>query len=217
MSIEKLIHARKLIDFIENEINLELIPSNVCPYDKHIGALFTDIILQAGLNYKHIVSPRVNNVYNNYPEAYTVKKFVSVIEVDGLENIIQWKHEIKLKRVSDLINFCLNNEIDTAQELKAFLIQEDNKKAFLTINGIGSKTYDYLLKLMNVDTIAVDRHIYSFLSKAGIETKDYYFSKTIVEYAADIMNVSRRSIDYSIWTYMAYSEKKESEQFVFEF
>lgn len=217
MSIEKLIYARKLIDFIENEINLDLIPSNNCPYDKHIGALFTDIILQAGLNYKHIVSPRVNNVYNNYPDAYTVKKFLSVIETNGLENIIQWKHEIKLKRINDLVNFCLNNEIDTAQELKEFLVQEENKKDFLSINGIGSKTYDYLLKLMNVDTIAVDRHIYSFLSKAGIETKDYYFSKTIVEYAADIMSVSRRSIDYSIWTYMAYSEKKESEQFVLEF
>jgi hypothetical protein len=216
MNIEKLIHARKLIDFIENEINLELIPSNNCPYDNHIGALFTDIILQAGLNYKHIVSPRVNNVYTNYPEAYTVKKFLNVIEVDGLENIINWKHEIKLKRISDLIFFCIDHKIDSTEELKLFLLQEENKKQFLMINGIGSKTYDYLLKLMNVDTIAVDRHIYSFLEKAGIKTKDYDFSKGIVEFAADIMNVSRRSIDYSIWSYMAYSEKKESEQFVLE-
>lgn len=217
MNIEKLIHARKLIDYIENEIKLELIPSNNCPYDNHIGALFTDIILQAGLNYKYIVSPRVNNLYHNYPEANTVKNFFNLIEADGLENIIQWKHEIKLKRIIDLINFCLKNEIDSTEELKFFLLQEDNKKEFLTINGIGSKTYDYLLKLMNVDTIAVDRHIFSFLEKAGIEARDYHFSKGIVEFAADIMNVSRRSIDYSIWTYMAYTEKKESNQTVLEF
>ena len=207
MNIEKLMHARKLVDFIEGEINLKLIPSNFCPYNNHIPALFTDVILQAGLNYKHIVYPRVLSVYKNYPKTDSVKKFCALIEKVGLEKIIHWKNEVKLNRLKNLLSFCLINNIDTAEELKLFLVKAENKGKFLAIDGIGLKTYDYLLKLMNVDTIAVDRHIFSFLEKAGIKTNDYNYSKNVVEFAADMMNISRRSIDYSIWTYMAYELK----------
>ena len=112
----------------------------------------------------------------------------------------------------NLIEFCLEKKINTAQELKEFLIDGDNKNYFLDINGIGNKTYDYLLKLLDVETIAIDRHIHKFLESAGIGKTDYLNSKYIVEFAADLMNVSRRSIDYSIWTYMAYKEKNNSQQ-----
>lgn len=67
-----------------------------------------------------------------------------------------------------------------------------------------------MLKLLGVESVAVDRHIYKFVSAAGIIYKDYKEVKQIVEYAADIMQVSRRTIDYSIWMYM--SDKKRALQ-----
>lgn len=206
--MEKLIHARKLVDFIESNSSFKIISPNNCPYNEHIGALFTDIILQAGLNYKHIVFPRVFNLYNEYPEANTVKGFAKLIENKKLETIISWKHHTKLKRINNLIDYCISNHIDSAVEIKAFLLKEENKALFLNIDGIGSKTYDYFLKLLGVDIVAVDRHIFSFLEKVGISKRDYYYSKSIVEFAADLMDISRRSIDYSIWCYMAYTERK---------
>lgn len=216
MSLNKIINARKLVDFIENEVDLALIPCNICPYYNHIGALFTDIILQAGLNYKSVVSPRVNRVFLNYPSANTVSGFYQLIQINGLENIILWKNDIKLNRMMNLIYFSLENEVNTSLDLKIFLLDQNNRSSFLGINGVGNKTYDYLLKLMNVDTVAVDRHIFSFLEKAGIDPVDYAHSKSVVEYAADIMNISRRSIDYSIWTYMAYDNKIKSPQLLLD-
>ncbi|MDL2290360.1 hypothetical protein LJB95_03040, partial [Paludibacteraceae bacterium OttesenSCG-928-F17] len=56
------------------------------------------------------------------------------------------------------------------------------------------------------DTIAVDRHIYSYVEQAGIEYKNYEMIKNIVEFAADILNISRRSIDYSIWSHMSKNQ-----------
>lgn len=213
MNIEKIIHAQQLVDYIKKDINFEVVPSNNCPYHNHIGALFVDIVLQAGVNYKNIVAPRVNKIYYNYPEADTVFKFQQLIHEKELSALISWNNDIKLNRIIRLVEFCIAHQIDSASELKQFLIQDsNNKKIFLSINGIGSKTYDYLLKLMNVDTIAVDRHIYSFLLNAGIEISDYDYIKSVVEFAADFMNISRRSIDYSIWKYMAYTQKTTSAQ-----
>lgn len=48
------------------------------------------------------------------------------------------------------------------------------------------------------ESVAVDRHIYKFISDAGIIYKDYKEVKQIVEYAADMMQISRRTLDYSI-------------------
>lgn len=213
----KIRDARKLVDFIEANTTFELIPSNFCPYHNHVAALFTDIVLQAGLNYKNIVAPRVMRVFNNYPNCETVQEFYNLILEEGLEEIILWKNDIKLNRIYDLIQFCLSNEINTSQELKTYLLISDNRNSFLNIKGFGNKTYDYLLKLLNVDTIAVDRHIFSFLDMAGIYTKDYTYTKNVVETAADLMDISRRSIDYSIWSYMAYENKRNSPQVILEF
>jgi len=217
MSTSKLIEARKLVDFIEGNNAFLLIHSNFCNYSNHIPALFTDIVLQAGLNYKSVVAPRVKKVLSDYPNCITINDFCQLLDYEVLENIISWKNEIKLTRMRDLLNYCLANEINTSEDLKLFLLEADNKSSFLNLKGFGDKTYDYLLKLLNVDTIAVDRHIYSFLDMAGIVAVDYNYSKSIVETAADLMDIPRRSIDYSIWYHMAYENKKSNSQTLLEF
>lgn len=67
------------------------------------------------------------------------------------------------------------------------------------------------MKLLGVESVAVDRHVYKFVSDAGIIYKNYKEAKQIVEYAADMMQISRRALDYSIWLYM--SNKKRAVQF----
>jgi hypothetical protein len=212
--------ARKLADFISNLDEFKRYDvANEFSYT-HIGALFTDIVLQAGVNYTTVVRPRVNQVLVNYPEAYTVKKFQEVVEREGLETIINWKHDVKIERIKRLINFCLENEINSCADLKIYLLKKNNQEKLLEINGVGPKTLDYLLKLLNFDTVAVDRHIYSFVEMAEIDAKGYHPTKKIVEYAADFLEVSRASIDYSIWKFMSNKEPEvtvESNQLSFAF
>mgnify|MGYP001425175538 CR=1 FL=1 len=92
------IEINKLIQFIEGKQDFNLIRSNICFYNNHLGAVLTDIILQAGLNYKTVVLPRVLRVYNNFDEADNLDNLISTINSVGLESFLNWKNHIKLKR-----------------------------------------------------------------------------------------------------------------------
>jgi hypothetical protein len=71
------------------------------------------------------------------------------------------------------------------------------------IRGVGPRTVDYLYGLVGLDFIALDRHIRAFVSDAGVTAADYDFLQTVVSYAADLLGVSRRHFDASIWAYVS--------------
>lgn len=204
------IEARKLADYIQ-QINLatERDGNSHDPY-KHIGALYTNVVLQAGLNYRTVVQPRVLRILTNYPDATTVNAFLKVIERDGMENVLNWKHVDKIDRMYNLLAFSTKMSINTCDDMAVFLRDESNQQKFLTIRGMGNKTLDYTLKLLSFDTIAVDRHIYSFIEQAGLSIVDYKTTKRVVEFAADILEVSRSAMDYSIWLYMSTNRNRQT-------
>ena len=43
---------------------------------------------------------------------------------------------------------------------------------------------------------------------------DYFEIKEVVEFAADIMGSSRRSLDYSIWSYMSHKRSSIGELYL---
>jgi len=197
------IEINKLIQFIENKQDFNIIKSNSCFYNSHLGAVLTDIVLQAGLNYKTVVLPRVLRVYKKYNNAYNLTSLVNTIDEIGVERFLDWKNQIKLKRFESIVEYLINNSIQTTDELLLHLNKEPNIESFLSVQGIGNKTIDYFFKLMHVETIAVDRHIVNFLNQAEVNFNNYHSAKRIVEFTADMLNVSRRDIDYSIWNYMS--------------
>ena len=98
--------------------------------------------------------------------------------------------------------------------LQIIFVVSDNLRLVL-LNGDNNKRIILCFSCqaspdMGVESVAVDRHVYEFVSDAGIIYKDYKEAKQIVEYAADIMQISRRALDYSIWLYM--SNKKRGVQ-----
>jgi thermostable 8-oxoguanine DNA glycosylase len=197
------IEINKLIHFIENHQEFNIVKSNNCFYNTHLGAILTDIILQAGLNYRTVVFPRVLNVYNNFNKAHDLNGLLDTINETGIERFLNWRSETKLYRFQSVLEYLQVNSIQTTKELTNHLFDDKNSENFLSIHGIGNKTIDYFFKLMHVDTIAVDRHIINFLNQANISFTNYHNAKKIVEYTADILNISRRDIDYSIWNYMS--------------
>lgn len=213
--------ARKLADFInELEDNFTFYSMESEYNYTHVGALITNIILQAGLNYNTVVKPRVEKVLLQYPNDNTTNKFQELINRDGLENIINWKHHTKLNRMYDFIHFLRDNNIDTCFDLKKYLQQYENQREILNLEGIGPKTVDYLLKLLNFDVVAVDRHIYNFVEMAEVEIKGYDYTKRTVEYAADFLDIPRKTLDYSIWSYMSnkdFIKNDKEKQLIFEY
>lgn len=203
--------ARELVDYIKRLESFNTIIVSNKPTYSHIGGLFTDIVLQSGLNYKNVVKPRVLHVIKNYPEAKTVNGFAKAINIKGINHIINWNHPVKIKRILDLISFSQVHSINTCKDLSIFLKANNSRLSFLSINGFGPKTLDYTLKLLSFDTVAIDRHITLFVNQAGLNIKDYYSLKNIVEYAADFMNISRSSLDFSIWKYMSTGQNKNDQ------
>lgn len=196
-------HALRLKEYIDALPSFAFIDTPACPYSGHIGALFTDTILQAGLNYRSVVLPRVEHVLQDFPDAVTVSAFARALFTQGTGNVLRWKNHIKIRRIEELVSFCGDHSIETASDLAAFLTTSTGEAGIKRLNGIGDKTCDYLKRLLGVDTVAVDRHIRGFLAEAGIDTGSYSEVKAIVEFAADFLSVSRRTLDYSIWVYMS--------------
>ncbi len=159
--------------------------------------------------------PRVAYILEFFPNAKTVKTFSSVLGHYGVNKVLNWNSDIKTQRMEDLVAFCLAHSIDTTTELAHFLKEKKGEEALKKINGIGNKTCDYLKRLLGFDNVAVDRHIRAFLVRADIKYDNYYDIKEVVEFAADFMEMDRRTLDYSIWSYM--SNQTKIQQLVFDF
>lgn len=199
--------ALRLKEYIDTIDDFCYIAPEPCPYADHIGALFTDAILQAGLNYRKVVWPRVHHVLRTFPFADTVHAFAEVLGKYGTENVLQWNNSEKIRRIEELVSFCIANGIETSIQLMEFLRYESNISSLKNIKGIGDKTCDYMKRLLGFDTVAVDRHIRTFIEDAHIPCHDYCDIKEIVEFTADLMSCTRRGLDYSIWNYMSRKEK----------
>ena len=201
-------NALRLKEFINQMDDFKFVKPEYCPYIDHIGALFTDTILQAGLNYRSVVWPRVAHVLETFPYATTVSVFAEVLDNYGTANVLHWRNADKIQRMNELVWFCIDNRIETSRQLTDFLKYDNNILLLKDIHGIGNKTCDYLKRLLGFDTVAVDRHIRSFMESADIFCDDYFDIKEIVEFAADFMEKPRRVLDYSIWSYMSRKEQK---------
>lgn len=172
----------------------------------HAGEVLVNAVLQSGVSYRTVVAPRVASVRLRYPEAATVKAFHRVLHKEGAYVVLQWKHHEKPSRLVSLTDFVYSEDIDSISDLCTWLSVASNRRRLLRIHGIGPKTVDYLGGLVGVQGVAVDRHLRSFATKAGIACVKYDDMKRVVEYAADMLGVKRSVFDYSIWRHETASQ-----------
>lgn len=168
---------------------------------QHLGAVLADAVLQSGLNYTHVVLPRVKRIERMYPEARTRSGFECVLARDGADAVLAWQHPEKPARLLRLLDHLRMHSIETVEELAAYMVREERRDDLLSIHGIGPKTADYLAALAGVQTIAVDRHVKAFVEDAGVSIKDYAGLRLTVGYAADLLGIPRGALDGSIWAF----------------
>ncbi|WP_158151288.1 HhH-GDP family DNA glycosylase [Pantoea ananatis] len=177
----------------------------------HIGVILADAALQAGVNYNNVVKSRIENIYHNFPECYKLSN-VHLLTIAGRSSeFLRWNHHVKVQRFENLVLFMRDNNIEYVKDLYHALEKDQFKEGLLNIHGVGPKTIDYLSCLVGIDSIAVDRHIKKFATRAGLYTESYDLIKDTFCYAADFLSISRRDFDYLIWEFESSvsSEKKQ--------
>lgn len=212
-NLEILVSARKVANFAASE-GIEVDSVWCRPTYEHIGAVFADSILQAGLNYATVVRPRVDHILRNFLFADNVAALIEIIEAGETKSFLNWTHETKIKRFEALVRAADKYSVSSVDDLRSLLTTQDFEKYLLTINGVGPKTYDYMSCLVGIESIAVDRHIKTYARRAGVEGDSYGYLKRVFCFAADLLSVSRRSFDSWVWE---REKSRASKQMGFDF
>ncbi len=169
----------------------------------HMGATLTDTVLQAGLNYRSVVLPRVQHVLSVYPQAHTTSSFSQVLRDVGPGIVLRWSHPEKIQRLSRLVDLFLTKKLETELDVACWLSSAPAAIELLSIKGIGPKTLDYLKILVGIPSVAVDRHIRTLFRIVGLEYKDYDDFKSVIYQAAEILNIQPQILDGIIWQYVS--------------
>ena len=184
------------------------------PVYHHMGAVLADSVLQAGLNYSTIVLPRVQAILKRFPHATTLTAVIQIITTQGSGKFLQWQHHEKVSRFDGLVGFLACSRIENTSDLGEALLDDDFRVDIQKVRGVGPKTVDYMACLVGVDCIAVDRHIRGFAELAGLKGDGYHYLRDAFSFAADLLSISRREFDASIWHFQA---TKNSRQMVLDF
>ena len=197
-------NAKALVKYIGTLTDFQIVDPSY-PYN-HMGATITDAMLQAGINYEAVVKPRVNCVYE-YHEARTTSGFLKLLARKDPHVLLNWKGEKpnRVMRVAKLFN---SENIETEEQLKTWLAKEENAQKLGKVKGVGNKTLDYFNMLSGMHTSAIDRHLQSFLHRAGIHVVSYLEAQEVINKAANQLKVKESTFDHSIWKYM--SDRKGS-------
>lgn len=197
--LEVLTAARRVADFASAQGVPSSFPVRRSTYG-HVGALFADAVLQAGLSYHSVVMPRIGRILKEFPDVNRIGALIYLIKSGDTAHFLDWTHSTKLKRFEYLVYFFHHAKIDTATEIRNALMSPAFCNNLRSVNGIGPKTIDYISCLVGIESIAVDRHIRSFAIRAGLDHDDYGFLKDTFCFAADFLSISRREFDAWVWS-----------------
>lgn len=196
------LQAQKLAVFIQNKQFDPIMPPILY---HHIGAIITDSVLQAGLNYRNVVYPRVYNLLTNYADYNTTSDFIILMQTIPLADLISWNNKKKLQLIHSVSWLLFNSKIESDTELSEWLNYQTNVEQLARLDGIGPKTIDYMKTLSGNPVFAIDRHLLNFLKLAGIHTSTYQEASNIYHLAAKILCKNEYELDKQIWNYMSMS------------
>lgn len=197
-AIQMLVAARRVADYaleVGADISRETIRTS---YD-HMGAIVADCVLQAGLNYRSVVLPRVSTILERFQGLDRTSELVDLIARGETSRFLNWHHTEKIGRFEALVGFLSEHSVENASMLKNRLQDSSFVAALRDVRGVGPKTVDYMQCLVGIDSIAVDRHVRTFAKRVGVVEDDYDFLKSVFCYAADLLSVSRREFDAWVW------------------
>jgi 3-methyladenine DNA glycosylase/8-oxoguanine DNA glycosylase len=200
-------NAKKLVRYIGTLSDFRIVKRQG-PCYQHMGATICDTILQAGLSYRTVVAPRINRLMEAWPAAISTSDFNTHVESFDLPSVLKWNDEEKPRRIKELTAFLLAVGLESEYEVAAWLSVSGRGQDLLSVRGVGPKTADYLAGLVGAESVAVDRHIRTFVKTAGIEIREYECIRATVSAAATMMGVLPQELDHAIWQRMSQSRQR---------
>lgn len=196
--------SRMLIEFIESLPDFT-IENEIDERYEHMGATITDAILQAGINYKTVVKPRVERLRNSFPSASTTSGFLELATSRNIHDIVNFRG-VEPDRILAVTHLFKGKGVECEDDLREWLKDLRNISMLKSISGIGAKTVDYFKILVGFGNECGGQAFRNFIRNAGMQVSGYKKRQEIINQAADVMNIRRAVLDHSIWKYM--SEKK---------
>jgi hypothetical protein len=176
-----------------------LVDARSCRREDHIGALLADCVLQAGLNYRYVVEPRVRRLKTLYPYATRISILADLLEDLGAETVLQWNHPEKPRRLERMVGVLVQRGIETTSDLGDWVVTDEGRTALVAVKGVGPKTIDYMQILCGRPTCAVDRHVISFMEDAGVTPRNYEHAHALFTRCATSLRVSPDVLDAAVW------------------
>jgi hypothetical protein len=170
----------------------------------HLGALLADVSLQAGVNYDHVVRPRVNYVLAEFPATATVSSLKTLILEIGVEQFLQWKGRAKIGVFTSILGTLDQRSIETVEDVSAWSSTLEANRILLGIRGFGYKSFDYLRLLCGFETIPIDRHLRRFLELAGVNCgrTSYTALQSILLEACEQIGLEPYKAEHGLWRLM---------------
>lgn len=176
------------------------------PYNNMVATL-SDAILQAGMNYKTVVMPRISDILYRYSNFTSTCDFIILFQTVPIEQIIKWKNKKKQNTLCNLAWLLYNEGVNSEEDFRQWGRVSENEEKLLALDGIGYKTVDYLKLLSGLETIPIDRHLFKFLIDSEIPITTYYDASYIFKSVAKELNIEERLLDKIIWDYMSSSNE----------
>jgi hypothetical protein len=195
-------HSEILCEYIRSHPTFKIITTTSELYD-HMGATLTDAVLQAGVNYKSVVFPRVQRLLTDHPQAENSSTFLQLLEEHGPSTLLNFNNKRKMDTLLELTRLLVAQAVETENDFRTWIAVQSNFDRLFQIKGIKNKTADYLKILLGMGGVAIDVHLYRFLFEADLPTTDYETARALICDAAILLDVDATQLDYSIWRYMS--------------
>jgi hypothetical protein len=177
---------------------------------EHMGAAIADAVLQAQRDYDSFVTPRTERILRRWPQAKTVGAVLECLKSVSPDEFLDFKDNPtssnylahRVRRFVEIVTLLKNSGVETADDLKRWLVGEKNAAKLSAIYGVGPKTTEYIKILVGLQTAAPDSRIREFFAQAGIPSAGDVFDREVINRTADLLSVPRSCLDHSIWQYV---------------
>ena len=177
-----------------------------------ISSALIDAALQGGMRYTTVLG-RVQKFEENNPSVKTVQQFKELVDgkpLGEIQDIIDWRHDLKVQSLADIVHLLSAEKVDTLEDLYLWVKRDGSREKLQGVKGVKNKIPDYLSILSgDKHSVAVDRRICEFLKSAGITASCYEEKRDIVKRAAELLDMNATDYDASIWCHMEGDEDEE--------